>query len=248
MSAGLERQLRGAFARLPKPTREASARARSAALAALGPAEPSSRGVLFLVACGKLWLATQRGLRIEGMPVATAELSPRALYAVVGIGSSLVTLAPGNRRPWVHETDGRVAAAAWSPDGLKIAYVVAGRAGNTLRLIEGDGAPDRLLVREVSASKPSWRADALAVAYVDGRGRAAVYDLSASTRRTFDTRRCTGPARLVAYSPHGKRLLVAGARGVALVERWDRPPSCVAVERGVETDGVAWVSRRGGLP
>src|SRR5919201_900273 len=236
MSAGLERQLRGAFARLPKPTREASARARSAALAALGPAEPSSRGVLFLVACagacaigagaaalaatgnlrvaigakqktapavpsrlpvppgapgiavvagGKLWVAAQRGLRIEGMPVTTAELSPRALYAVVGIGSSLVTLAPGNRRPWVHETDGRVAAAAWSPDGLKIAYVVAGRAGNTLRLIEGDGAPDRLLVRGVSASKPSWRADALAVAYVDGRGRAAVYDLSASTRRTF---------------------------------------------------------------
>src|ERR671935_2280048 len=264
MSAELEQRLRDAFARLPKPTREATARARSDALTALGPTAARSRGALLLVAFavafvigagaaalaatgnlrvtigaaqkatatiptrlsvpagsngiavvagGKLWLATRGGLRIEGMPVTTAELSPRALYAVVGIGSSLVTLAPGNRRPWVRETDGRVAAAAWSPDGLKIAYVVAGRAGNTLRLIEGDGAPDRLLVREVSASKPSWRADALAVAYVDGRGRAAVYDLSASTRRTFDTRRCTGPARLVAYSPHGKRLLVAGARG-----------------------------------
>src|SRR5919201_2133059 len=235
MSAELERRLQGAFARLPKPTREASARARSAALTAIGPTQPMSRGVLVFVGCavasaigagaaalaatgnlhvaigakkttpsvptrltvpsgshgiavlagGKLWLATRGGLRIEAMPVSTAELSPRALYAVVGIGSSLVALAPGDRRPWVHGTDGPVVDAAWSPDGLKIAYVVAGRAGTELRLIEGDGAPDRLLVRGVSATKPTWRADSLAVAYVDGRGRAAVYDLSASTRRTF---------------------------------------------------------------
>jgi hypothetical protein len=295
MSAELESRLRDAFARQPKPTREASARARSAALAALGPTESRSRGVLVLaavvaacaigagaaalaatgnlhvaigakqeatppvptrlpipagshgiavVAGGKLWLATRGGLRIEGMPVSTAELSPRALYAVVGIGSSLVTLAPGNRRPWVHETDGRVIAAAWSPDGLKIAYVVADRAGNELRLIEGDGAPDRLLVRGVSASKPSWRADALGVAYVDRRGRAAVYDLGGSTRRTFDTRRCSGPARMVAYSPSGKRLAVAGPNGVALVERWDRPSSCVALERPIGPNGLAWLSGR----
>jgi hypothetical protein len=295
MSAELERQLRGAFTRLPKPTREASARARSAALATLGPARPRSRGVLVLVACaiacaigagaaalaatgnlrvaigakekaahsvptrlsvpagshgiaivagGKLWLATRGGLRIEGMPVSTAELSPRALYAVVGIGSSLVTLAPGNRRPWVHTTGGRVIAAAWSPDGLKIAYVVAGRGGNNLRLIEGDGAPDRLLVRGVSASKPSWRADSLAVAYVDGRGRAAVYDVGASTMRTFDTHRCSGLARIVAYSPRGKRLAVVGPRGVALVERWDRPASCVALARGSGENGLAWISGR----
>src|SRR5437763_1565981 len=72
---------------------------------------PGSHG-LALVAGGKLWLATRNGLRIEGMPVSAAELSPRALYAVVGLGSSLVALAPGNRRPWVHPTGGRVAAAS----------------------------------------------------------------------------------------------------------------------------------------
>jgi hypothetical protein len=293
MSAELERQLRNAFARLPRPTREASARARTAALAVLGPAPPKARGALvavaLAVACtvgagaaalaatgnlrvaigakqkaaptvpsrltvpagshgiavvagGKLWLATRGGLRIEAMPVSTAELSPRALFAVVGIGRSLVTLAPGNRRPWVHETDGRVIAAAWSPDGLKIAYVVAGRAGNQLRLIEGDGAPDRLLVRGVSAAKPSWRSDALAVAYVDARGRAAVYDLGTSTTRTFDTRRCGGPARIVAYSPRGKRLAIAGTGGVALVERWGHRPACVVFKRAIGLSGLAWVS------
>src|SRR5213595_3941375 len=135
MSAELEQQLRAAFGRLPKPSREASTRARSAALAAIGPSGGRSSSVLVLVfvavafavgagaaalaatgnlrvdigarqkparpvptrlsvpprshglalvAGGKLWLATRNGLRIEGMPVSAAELSPRALYAVVG--------------------------------------------------------------------------------------------------------------------------------------------------------------------
>jgi hypothetical protein len=293
MSGEFEQQLRGVFGRLPKPSREASARARSGALATIGPRDrPWSRGLvlalvavafaigagaaalaatgnlrvaigtrqqparpvptrlsvprgshgLALVAGGKLWLATRNGLRIEGMPVSTAELSPRALYAVVGIGSSLVTLAPGNRRPWVHQTDGGVVAASWSPDGLKIAYVVARRGGYELRLIEGDGSPDRLLVRRISAAKPSWRPDALAVAYVDARGRAAVYDLATSTTRTFDTRRCGGRAQAVAYAPRGQRLAVAAASGVALVERWDRAAGCVDFEHGIGINGLAWRS------
>jgi len=115
---------------------------------------PAGSHGIAVVAGGKLWLATRSGLRIEGMPVSAAELSPRALYAVVGIGSSLITLAPGNRRPWVHQTDGRVVSAAWSPDGLKIAYVVARRGADELRLIEGDGSPDRLLVRRVRPVRP----------------------------------------------------------------------------------------------
>src|SRR3989440_10076697 len=157
MSTELERQLRAGFGRLPKPTREASARARAAALAALGPHRRRSRGGLLLVsfavafvigagaaalaatgnlhvrlgagerpkrpvptrlsvpagahgvavvAGGKLWLATRSGLRIEGMPVSAAELSPRALYAVVGIGSSPIAPAPRNRRPWGAANDG----------------------------------------------------------------------------------------------------------------------------------------------
>src|SRR5919198_5323338 len=105
---------------------------------------PKSHGIA-VVAGGKLWLRTRSGLRIEGMPVSAAELSPRALYAVVGLGSSLVALAPGQRRAWVHRTGGRVVAAAWSPDGLKIAYVVARARRHELRLIEGDGSPDRML-------------------------------------------------------------------------------------------------------
>jgi hypothetical protein len=141
-----------------------------------------------VVAGGKLWLTTRRGLRIEGLPVSTAELSPRALYAVVGIGSSLVTMAPGHRRPWTHDAGGRVVAASWSPDGLKIAYVVRRGRHDELRLIEGDGDHDRLLVPRVSPAKPSWRGDALALAYVGAGGRPAVYNLNTESRHMFDTR------------------------------------------------------------
>src|SRR2546423_13870996 len=50
MSTELERQLRVGFDRLPKPTPEASDRARAAALVALGPSHKRSRGGLLLVA------------------------------------------------------------------------------------------------------------------------------------------------------------------------------------------------------
>jgi dipeptidyl aminopeptidase/acylaminoacyl peptidase len=295
MSAELEQQLKDAFDRLPKPARETSARARSAALAALGTTDrrfsrglilalvaiafavgagaaalaatgnlrvgigarqkqvrpvptrlsvpPGSHGIA-LVAGGKLWLATRSGLRIEGMPVSAAELSPRALYAVVGIGSSLVAVAPGNRHPWVRPVGGRVVAASWSPDGLKIAYVVARRGGYELRMIEADGSPDRLVVGGVSPAKPSWRPDSLAVAYVDAGGRAAVYDLGTGGLRTFDTRKCGGVTRAVAYAPRGRRLAVAGRSGLALVERWDVRPGCVGLGSAETINAVGWLSPR----
>src|SRR5947207_12905613 len=147
---------------------------------------PRTHGIA-VVAGGRLWLATTNGLRIEGLPVSAAELSPRALYAVVGIGSSLVALAPGGRRAWVHPTSGHVLGAAWSFDGLKIAYLVEYPGGDELHMIEGDGSPDRLLAHGVRPVRPSWRGDSLAVAYVDGKGRAASFDLRTGSTRTFDT-------------------------------------------------------------
>lgn len=205
---------------------------------------PAGTNGIAVVAGGKLWLATRRGLRIEGMPVSTAELSPRGLFAAVGIGSSLVALAPGQRRAWTHDAGGRIVAIAWSPDGLKIAYVTRGSRGAALHMIEGDGDNDRLLDPRVAAEKPSWRADSLAIAYVRPAGLATVYDLGSGRRRSFDTRRCGGRARAVAYAPGRPRLAVAGGSGVALVERWNTRPTCVAFDRVLSISGLAWAGPR----
>jgi hypothetical protein len=202
---------------------------------------PGTHGIA-IVAGGRLWLATISGLRIEGLPVSAAEVSPRALYAVVGIGHSLVALAPGGRRAWVHPTSGRVLAAAWSPDGLKIAYLVARPRGDELRMIEGDGSPDRLLVRGVRPVRPSWRADSLAVAYVDGRGRAASFDLRTGSARSFDTLRCGGRAREVVYARTAPALAVYSARGVAVVERWSRSPRCRPVAPSASRVAGGWLA------
>jgi len=262
MPAELEQRLRATFGRLPKPGREATARARAASLGALGPtaARRSRGGLLILVfgvaflvgagaaalaatgklhvdigarnlssppvvsrlsvppkthgiavvAGGRLWLATRAGLRIEGMPATTAELSPRALYAVVGVGSSLVALAPGQRLAWTQPTGGPVLAAAWAPDGLKIAYVVRAKGVNQLRLIEGDGDHDRLLDRGVAAAKPGWRSNSLAIFYRTAHGRNATFDLF-HNRRVLGARSVPGSVRAHARSPRGDVTAVAVA-------------------------------------
>jgi hypothetical protein len=170
---------------------------------------PRTHG-LAVVAGGKLWLATRGGLRIEGMPATTAELSPRALYAVVGLGSSLVAFAPGQRRAWTLRTPGPPVAAAWSPDGLKIAYVVRTRRGAELRLIEGDGDHDRVLDPRVRPVTPAWFADSLRIVYARANGRRAIFDLRRGSRTL---------AARVALSSRGRPVVHRGDEVVFAVHR-----------------------------
>jgi Tol biopolymer transport system component len=151
------------------------------------------------------------------MPATTAELSPHALYAAVGIGSSLVALAPGERRAWTHPTGGSVAAAAWSPDGLKIAYVVNRHGAYDLRLIEGDGDHDRLLARRVAAVKPWWRRDSLALHYLLASGRRATLDF-ARGRRILGAVTSLPPAAASASSRLGREVAVATRSSRRIVE------------------------------
>jgi hypothetical protein len=290
MSGDVERRLPGALGR-PRPSPDATARARAAVLAALPPPArrfpkrvlaaaaaalvavalgaaalaatgtlhvdlgakrsappaaptrlrvPAGTHGIALVAGGRLWLATRRGLRIEGLPVSAAELSPRALYAVVGLGSSLVALAPGPRRAWTHETGGRVLAAAWSPDGLKIAYVVRTRRGRELRLIEGDGDHDRLLARDVEAVKPVWRQDSLAIAYVRGDARRALLDFGRGRTRVGLPLLRRAPARAASPRRDGRVAVAVGngrnvvlsivgkGRALTLLRVAARPPTSVS--------------------
>jgi hypothetical protein len=199
---------------------------------------------------GKLWLTTRVGVRIEGLGVSAVALSPRARFVAVGVGNELVAMAPNRRQAWARTTRGRVVAAAWSPDGLKIAYVVA-RASpradqrNEIRLIEGDGDHDRLLDVGVAQVSPSWRSDSLALAYAGIGGGAIVYDLGHLSRRLIEPRcHSPGPVRALAFAPTGRELAALTPTGVLLAGGRSRPAECLIYPDVLRLTGVAWLGPR----
>jgi hypothetical protein len=198
-----------------------------------------------LVAGGRLYFVTRGGVRIEGLRVSAAAISPRALYVAVGIGSSLVVMAPDGRHAWMIRTGGRVAAVAWAPSGLEIAYVVAHRGRPAeLRLIEGDGDHDQLVDAFVSTVTPSWRGDSLGLAYVGVGGHAIVYDLGhRSWQVVRSPARCGAgrPVRAVAFAPASAKLAFVGPTSVVLSH--GLRSSCVRFEDKVPWTGLVWISR-----
>jgi hypothetical protein len=162
---------------------------------------------------GRLSVVIKGGFRLEGQAATAVALSPHALYVAAGIGRSLVAMAPSGRQAWSHPTGGSVAAIAWAPDGLEIAYVV--RTGHRLALhvIYGNGEKDTTIDRSVRAARPSWRDDSLALAYVGAGGRAIIYDLS---HRKRDLVPVGAPVTGVAFPPRGESLAVATPTGVWL--------------------------------
>jgi hypothetical protein len=192
-----------------------------------------ARGIAAVVD-GRLWFTSRSGLRIEGLPVESAALSPHALYVAAGIGDSLVVMAPDGTRAWSHPAGGRVVGIAWAPSGLRIAYVVRTRRGDAqLRTIEGDGDHDRVLDRAVRSVTPSWRADALAVAYVGAGGRPVVYDLARRAHHVVGEDR-TANATRVAFAPQGRSLAV-GSTGRLWISGLGR----VSTGAG-SVAGIAW--------
>lgn len=197
---------------------------------------PSGARAIAAVVDGRLWLTTRSGLRIEGLPVRSATLSPHALYVAAGIGDSLVAMAPGGTRAWSHAAGGPVVAIAWAPDGLRIAYVVQRAGGFQLRTIEGNGTVDRLLDARVRPASPSWRADSLAVAYVGAGGRPVVYDFAHDAHHVAGAGAATG----VAFAPRGSALAVATTRGVSLTGQ----TTGVVARAAAARFGVAWAGGR----
>jgi hypothetical protein len=211
-------------------TPKASSHATAARLAL----QPGLNGIAAVID-GRLWLTTRGGTRIEGLPVASAELSPHALFVGAGIGHTLVVMAPNGQRAWAHATRGEVTAISWSPNGLLIAYVVHTGGGFELRMIEGDGDHDRLIDPSVRSVRPSWRADGLALAYVGAGGHAVVYDLAHRSRSVAST---ADGATAVAYAPDGASLAIMSSHRLWVAARAQRP-LLVATEKGTLSN-IAW--------
>jgi hypothetical protein len=177
---------------------------------------PRGANGIAAVVDGRLSVATRDGLGLQGRPVTSAALSPRALYVAAGLGDSLAAMAPNGRTAWSHRAGGTVVAIAWAPDGFRIAYIVHAGHRFVLHVIYGNGIDDTTIDRSVRAVRPSWQGNSLAFAYVGGGGRAIVYDVGHESRHVVAVR---PPVTGLAFAPSGDALALEGPSGVSLVEQ-----------------------------
>jgi hypothetical protein len=105
-----------------------------------------------------------------------ASLSPNALFAVATGERRVVALEPDGDPRWTVTRPSPVTDARWAPSpGFHVAY----REGETLRVVGGNGAGDRLLAKDVAPVAPAWRPGEgrTTVAYASTDGRVRVVDV-----------------------------------------------------------------------
>lgn len=127
------------------------------------------------------WVLAADGSRRRLGDYEQATFSPNSLNLAVVAGEQLMAVDPRGDLQWSISKPGRpIADPAWAPSALRIAY----RAGSQLRIVEGDGSPDRLVSARVAAVAPAWRPyvpdeperDLLAYADADADGAVRILD------------------------------------------------------------------------
>jgi hypothetical protein len=178
--------------------------ARPVALSGLPPGE------LLLSTDGGQWLVTGGGARWHVASFAGAALSPHGLYVLGWRGSVAEVVNPHGAPQWWLRAPAPVSLARWSADGYRVAYV----AGNSLRIVAGDGSGDRDLVDGVSSVAPAWRpvvASTHELALLDSAGFIQVRDADTGAL-VWRTRTRALPRQLL-WAPDGRTLVaVAGGR------------------------------------
>lgn len=212
--------------------------------------ELPTSGRLLVTSARGAWVVRQDGSKRLLGRYREASWSPNGLYVVAARATELVALDPdnGELRWSLPRRDVRHPRWAGSRTDTRIAYL----SGNSLRVVAGDGAGDRLLVASVERIAPAWRPGAGRVlAYAAG---GAVHARSAETGRRLWTRRI-GPVSELAWSRDGSSLVVRGARRLVVLGadgslRLDllRPPAAPVAAAALSQDGrsLAFVQRARG--
>jgi dipeptidyl aminopeptidase/acylaminoacyl peptidase len=182
------------------------------------------------------WVVSSDGTRRRLGTYAGAAWSPRGRFVVAWRRGTLAALAPDGDVRWSLSRPARISAARWGPvDGFRVAYVT----GSELRIVNGDGTGDRALAATLAGVAPAWRPDASRLlTYADRRGRIRLVDVD-SGALLWRTAPLDDP-RALAWSPGGRRLLVATPRALVLLDARGRRMASRPVPSGVLVEAPAF--------
>lgn len=173
------------------------------------------------------WIVQQDGSKRLLGGFESASFSPSGKFVVVTRGRRVTAVEPDGDPRWSITRPEMLAQARWAPSGFRVAY----RAGETLRVVVGDGTADRLLARGVAPVAPAWRPRPAAenvLAYVDSGQTVRVVDVD--TRKVLW--RAKAGARVTQLVWTRDLLFVVTGRGGALYDRRHRVVQRIELPKG----------------
>jgi len=172
-------------------------------------------GKLLVFSRDGAWVVRQDGSKRLLGPYRDAAWSPHGLFVAAVRGDDLMAIDPLGHVRWTVTSLPRPELPSWSPgDGFRVAYL----SGGSLRVVAGDGTGNRLLAGLVYPLRPAWRpGHPYQLAYVTDGGRIRVVD-SDSRRGLWSAPAPAFAPSWLEWTPGGGRLLVAGTRGLELLD------------------------------
>ena len=143
-----------------------------------------------------------------------ASWSPFGRFVVAARANELAALDPDNGELRWSLSRPAVRYPRWG--GTRTDTRIAYLSGSTLRVVSGDGRPDRLLARRVAGVAPAWRpgpGHVLVYATVGGGLRAVEADSGRVRWRAPEL----GPVSALEWSRDGRRLVVRGPRSLRVL-------------------------------
>jgi hypothetical protein len=173
-----------------------------------------------------------------------AAWSPHGRFVIATTRHELRALDPQGVVRWRVLPPGRPRHAAWSPDGVRIAYL----AGGDLRVVVGDGTDDRLFRRGARPVPPAFMPGSRTIAWADRDGHVRVADVDVAQLRWRSARPAPGGIHALSWSADARRLLAAGRRRLALYDLSRGREKILELPSGRELLAAAYPPRGAGAP